>query len=146
MDESGGVQCWVFWGACSDPRSLSLFISSWQNISMTGWLWATRTLMKPRYAIKPERERKYLHNTLNSPVCTCKQPHKMRDLVVACWRCSLTRNWQTRGLFQEEVDPNTSTFWKRTHFTQFLIYNMCSFMLSLKGHRIFFLVWYIQRT
>ena len=34
----------------------------------------------------------------------------MRDLVVACWRCSLTRNWQTRGIFQEEVDPNTSTY------------------------------------
>ena len=41
----------------SSTRSLFLLISRWQNTSMTGWLWATRTLRNPRYATKAARHR-----------------------------------------------------------------------------------------
>lgn len=42
----------------SKCRSLFLLISSWQNISITGWLWATSKWIKPRYATKAERKEK----------------------------------------------------------------------------------------
>ena len=43
----------------SSPRSLFLLISRWQNTSMTGWLWATRTLRNPRYATKAARDKSW---------------------------------------------------------------------------------------
>ena len=41
----------------SSPRPLFLLISRWQNTSITGWLWATRTLRNPKYATKAARDR-----------------------------------------------------------------------------------------
>ena len=60
------------WGKdSSSPRSLFLLISSWQNTSMTGWLWATRTLRNPRYATKAARDKSCLDFVFKSIFPNC---------------------------------------------------------------------------
>ena len=65
----------------SSQKSLSLLISRWQNTSMTGWLWATRTLRNPRYATKAARNNSCLDCVFNRFFAVCSRFNAKRFSV-----------------------------------------------------------------
>ena len=58
---------WSFALDSSSPRSLCLFTSKSQNTSITGWLCATSTLTKPRYATKAAGEWRKVRRRCQTP-------------------------------------------------------------------------------